>query len=476
MNSVENHVQAAMSAAQNLAARKIPAAPPLHLPPSPATVPSGGHAPRRWIRWSIPLAAAAAIIAVAGSLVIVKGIQNGGTVSANPGSTSTGQAAPTGPDGVPRYYAALSTFGESVDKPLRIVVGDAVTGKTLATFAPPKDTRFTSVTAAADDRSFVVSAVTSSDGASLASAKGTVTGSWYAVQLAPGTANPVRLTPLPIAPQPADQSALLSAFNAALSSSGQELAVAEYTARTGMAVKVFSVTTGQLLHDWTFNDPSLPPPPKNRGTHFSGAAFRLPTMTWIDGDQALALETPDLTHLGQITPYEQTVRELDVAGSASGDLLTDSKVSWAGPTVGYPADLVQSPAEVLEECTESPGSDLVISAGGKTFSCAAQQPTDGYTQSYRTYPLTLNTTAAENGTLDYQMTHAEAKGLDTPMVLWASPAGDTMIAAWNTMAKGAITDTADGLHVGVISHGMFTPLRFPPAFTLISGENSLIAW
>lgn len=119
-----------------------------------------------------------------------------------------------------------------------------------------------------------MSAWTSSNGSFARSAKGTVTGGWYKVRLAPGTADPVRLTPLPIAPQPAGPSPLFPAFNTALSASGQELAVAEYTAWTGMAVKVFSVATGRLLHDWTFSDPSLPPPPTKDRPNFEVPRWR----------------------------------------------------------------------------------------------------------------------------------------------------------------------------------------------------------
>lgn len=479
MSSVEDRLHAAMSAAADQAAREIRSAPPLRLPAGPAAGDRRRRAPTgptrdRWIRWAAPLTAAAVVVALAIALVLVKDIPNGSAVPSNP--TSSAVPGPsTGPGGVPRYFVALSEPGGNQDKPLHIVVGDAVTGKTLATFAPPKDTTFSSVTAAADDRTFIVSALQSSNGTFVPPGEGTVTARWYEVRLAPGTANPVRLISLPIEPQPAGQPPLFPSFNAALSSSGQELAVADYTAWNGMAVKVFSVATGRLLHDWTFTDPSISStPPKGHGPDWSGAAMELPTMTWIDGDRTLVLATPDLTHLSSASTIAQTLRELNVAGPTNGDLLADSKVVWVGPIVKYPADLVQSPAEVLQECTESPGSDLVISGNGKTFSCTGQSPSDGYTQSFRTYPITLSTTAAEQGQDDYQVTQAEAQGLDTPMVLWSSPSGAAIIAGWNTYAKGTLTDEVGGLHIGVISHGKFTPLRFPKGFTLTGSAD--IAW
>ena len=46
--------------------------------------------------------------------------------------------------------------------------------------------------------------------------------------------------------------------------------------------------------------------------------------------------------------------------------------------------------------------------------------------------------------------------------------------AWNTYAKGTLTDSVNGLHIGAISHGKFTPLRFPKDSTLF-GNPSMIA-
>lgn len=53
--------------------------------------------------------------------------------------------------GVPAYYAAMAATG--------LVIGDTITGARLATLPPPRGTSFVGVTAAADDRTFVVSTV-----------------------------------------------------------------------------------------------------------------------------------------------------------------------------------------------------------------------------------------------------------------------------------------------------------------------------
>ncbi len=49
-----------------------------------------------------------------------------------------------------------------------------------------------------------------------------------------------------------------------------------------------------------------------------------------------------------------------------------------------------------------------------------------------------------------------------PEVLWTSQSGGTLIGSVGP-ANGNAAAVADGLHVGVISHGTFTPLRLPPS-------------
>ena len=330
MSSVEDRMHAAMSAAADLAAREIPAAPPLRLPPETARGARRARPPRRWIRWTVPLAAAAAVVVLAGSLALIKDIQNGSMVPPNPATT-------TGPGGIPRYYVALkqlATYTDVVVPPAGIVVGDSLTGGTLATFAPPARTTFASVTAAADDRTFVVFAVTSSTGSFAAKARTTLTGRWYQVRLAPGAARPARLTRLPVKPVilthdiPADaaQAALTGPFATALSGSGRELAVPEWVAPHGLAVKVFSVATGRLLHEWTVSDPSLTP--------------AQPYLTWIDGDKSLAIGS---FFSSNPAASDFTVREWPVAGSASGDLAAVSKIVWS-------LRFTTNPSTTLQDC------------------------------------------------------------------------------------------------------------------------------
>jgi hypothetical protein len=488
MSTTEERARAAMRAI----AGTVHDAPPLRLEPaagelrSPVRAPRRGRGgsgrPRHWWTWAAPLTAAAVVVALAIALVLIKDIPNGGAVPPNP-ATST-----TGPDGAPRYYAAITPFSGSVrftrgaEKNTvqdGIVVEDSVTGERIAKFAPPAHTTFQRVMAAADDRTFVVLAVTSSTGSFAPfDKKATMTASWYEVKLAPGTAQPARITALPIKPWSWAPEHSVSDFSVpspgevfatALSQDGQELAVADIpplpagdldTAQNWQEVKVFSVATGQLLHDWTEHDPSAA---------FGDTDWYVPSLTWIDGDRALALVTahtalPAGTQTG-------TVRRVDVTGPANGDLMADSTVIWSGaltPNSGY-------------GCYATDSWPPLISADGKTVNCAnyAELKTgpSRWMASFDSDPLPPGTAAGFKPRFDYKVTSPLdqkgkplAGGADMTL-LWASPSGDTFIGVWHYIAS---RPPATGVHFGVIRGGKFTPLRLPSS--LANAQPGQIAW
>ena len=112
--------------------------PPLQLEPAPDDLRFHARPPRRrdglrrrWWSWGAPLITAAVVVALALSLVLVKDIQNGGAVPKGPAT-----ATPSGPDGAPRYYAALkpvslSPQAQELGVQEAVYVSDSVTGKTL---------------------------------------------------------------------------------------------------------------------------------------------------------------------------------------------------------------------------------------------------------------------------------------------------------------------------------------------------------
>jgi len=112
--------------------------------------PASPPRPHRWPGWLIPLAAAAAVVAVAAVLVTVR---NPPRVAPEAGAGSTaprpGGAAPAAagadPEALPRYFVAISGLatqgalppagqsGPAKDPlPDSVVVGDTLTGKRLA--------------------------------------------------------------------------------------------------------------------------------------------------------------------------------------------------------------------------------------------------------------------------------------------------------------------------------------------------------
>lgn len=461
--------------------------PPLQLEPaadelSSAAPPRGGsarrHGPRSRHRgtWLVPATAAAAVVALAVSLVIVKGIQNGPAVPKSPATSTTGS------DSVPPYYVALpQVAGNAVDGTARdgIVVGDSLTGQTLATFTPPAQTSFQAVKGAADDRTFVVEAVRSSTGefsGPLFADGATMTASWFEVLLAPGTADPARLVPLPVKPQswviPKQSAksgkvvyAVVSGGEVtlpmALSSSGQELAIGDTPVVAGrgeVEVKVVSVATGQLLHDWTTADPSV-----------SAAALGDPSgLTWIDEDRALAVAIVNKGH----QPYWEELLRLNATGPASGDLIADSQVIASWPESG-------SSTSCFAQDTWVP----FVTADGNTAACWYYRTVGKslWQITFRTDTLTAGTPAVDQSKIDYQFTHS-SKNLFTPepAVLWADPSGDTLIAAWGFEPK-VVNSTLPSFtaHIGVISHGTFTPLRLPSTLTTLGPPTPwlpVIAW
>jgi hypothetical protein len=152
-------LQDKLRAALRETADEIPAeAPPLHLSPQPRAGQNGRHT--RWRAWAVPLATAALVIATVAASLAVAGSLKHQPAAAGPSA---------GPYGVPAYYVALITAQprSDVDNDLAssswtdtaAELRSTQTGAVLAKITPPEPyVSFTGVTAAADDRTFVLSA------------------------------------------------------------------------------------------------------------------------------------------------------------------------------------------------------------------------------------------------------------------------------------------------------------------------------
>jgi hypothetical protein len=194
-----------------------------------------GHAPRarRIGNWLIPLAVAAAAVAIAATLTAVS-------------QASTLPQAPTAaavPAAVPTYYAAI-TKGHQVN---HVAVVDDRTGEQLLTFAPPAGETFVNVTAAADDRTFLLTSQVRGQQDNYDN----FTWALYLLRISPGSADQYRLTKLPIKPASA------ISYVASLSPDGTEIAVMSYYANspaTGTTtLRVYSVSSATPLRTWTAN-------------------------------------------------------------------------------------------------------------------------------------------------------------------------------------------------------------------------------
>ena len=446
-------------------AATVRAVPPLELDPAPGELSSPWRRPRgrrpagsgrRWLPWLAPLAAAAVVVAVAVTLVLVRGPQNGGVV---PQPALTGSV----PGGVPRYYVAVDpAAGPSPANGL--LIGDTVTGQTLPVLPPPHMS-FESVTAAADDRTFFAFA-TEADGSR-------TTGLWFMVVLAPGTDQVISYGSTAIA----QQSGVAAS---ALSASGKYLAVAEEGPEKGQQrVIVFSVATGRPLHTWSTTDATA--------RLALGMTTQQNLLTWIDGDRAIAFTAVDAA------AKTQSVRTLNVGGPPGGDLIADSQLIWSAA------------ASTPPECGLIPP---VVSADGHTIACVTTDlrfPPAGpnqWTITWRAYRASAQAPTADKYTIAYQVTRqAIAAGPDAAGMnlaglaetLWASPSGSALIGEWAIVTSPQATASpsssgsgssasarlrlgvpAGDVHVGVISHGTFTPLRLPPEILSLTPQD--IAW
>jgi hypothetical protein len=461
MNPVEERISAATRAA-GATVREVRR--PLRLPsgadanaePGPGSG-SPARRARHWKTWLAPATAAAAVVALAASLVLIRDIPNGRVVSP-PGPTPA-------TSGVPRYYAALIPQGKGITWN-EVIVNDTITGARLATVRPAHGSSFGVVTAAADDRTFVVAAspMFKLDGPNVPNTW------WYLLRIAPGTSSPARLTRLAI---PELRGQYLYAL--ALSRSGRELAVGyggPQSMRSPVQLRIYSVTTGRLERAWTTRDKTVMAAARD------GFAAENTALTWVDSDRALAFPTLSLvTQLGkQQEVTHETLRLIDKS-AAGGDLIAASRVIWSGQSV---ISLGTAPDDL--SCTFG---NPMLAANGKTIVCAvaakhaspprsANRPPDTvrgrWTLRWLAYPTSAPTVARTVAQLDVDAPESNSPGID---LLWTDSSGGTLIGEWSGGSfPGPNPPPADRSRWGVIADGKFLPLTTVPDMNYIVS----IAW
>jgi hypothetical protein len=453
MNPIEDQVRAA-TRAEASTMREVR---PLRLPPeaaprSAARSRFAARRPRRWQGWLAPVTAAAVVIALAISLVTIRDSSNGRVVPATSPVTAAG--------GLPNYYVTLSsrTGAQAIGKknfaPNDLVVGDARTGRQLTTLTPPKGSTFFGVTAAADDdRTFVV------DTLPLGSTLNPMAGrTWYLLRLAPGRSAPARLTRLAV-PQMTNVTAI------ALSQSGAELAVATgggvgalvgyligdtmFPPRLPGVLRLYSVSTGNLLRTWSTSDESV------FGSGPGLYSENNTELTWVDDDHAIAFAsqwvTPEPTRKPTKNIDHQDVRVLDVASRGS-DLLADSRVIWSQTQPQSP-----SSPDRPDGCTFWEG--VFVAADGKAVVCpSVTDPTGRYhpgqhwTVRWLTYATTAPTVPRVLYTVTIPVPLAGSFALNEQPLSASSAA---IMAVWYFFAGN---HPATGVHVAVVSAGKLRPL------------------
>ena len=447
MNSIEDGARAAMQAV----AGSIADAPPLRLDPArlalpqsaevreaderalrtlppaaklPARLRQGTGRMRRHQAWLAPLAAAAVIVAVALSLVLVRIHPNARVVP-----PSAPVFVPAG--SVPRYFVELDPTGSGASASNGLLIADTYTGKTLASVAPPAGLTFQSVSAASDDRTFVLFVTPAAATWS--------TGSWYELRIAPGTAHPATLTRLPVRPLPAVDAM-------AVSGSGRELAVVQTGAETTQpeVLSIYSLATGGLLHSWS--TPQGSRVLLDLGSNGSGPLANGPLLTWVDDDRGIIFP-------GQPSGNLQSwkVRQLDVSATGSS-LAADSRIVWTDQS--YPSQRDKYGCDL--------NNPLAVSPNGRTFVCASgtSEANGDRLMKWVVYPSGVN----PRGRVLYQTESNMGTGSsgysgglsDNDVVLWTNQSASTMIVLWYRFGTSDLTSTST--HFGVISNGRFFPL------------------
>ncbi len=184
MTELENRLRVAFRAK---ASQITPPVPPLELPPGRAPGPVIRWGDDRawrpgWKRWLVPIGAALAVIAVIAAALAVGGALPEATPPAAPIQTS-----------VPRYYVALISVRplpahepQAGEVRTTATVRDTATGAVIARISPPQPyTTFIAVTAAADDRSFVLAALRPVD-----PQKGLYEDGFFQLRINPSAASP----------------------------------------------------------------------------------------------------------------------------------------------------------------------------------------------------------------------------------------------------------------------------------------------
>jgi hypothetical protein len=435
VTAVEDRTRAAMDAITGLVER----VPPLPLPPPPGAV-SGRRRrmllPRcRWGSWLAPVTAAAAVVALAIALVVVRDM---------PGAQPTATPRPvTAATGLPGYEVSLNQSWTDTTTPVGLALTATLTGKKLFTLQPPRGLSFAGITGAADDRTFVADAHRDPYGVEGSAGRSRA---WYLVRIVgDGSRASLTMKQLPIPTTPVGTG--ISAIT--LSPDGTMLAVASEAVSDDPSeqqqLRVYSVATGAVLHTWSSPADQFPP---IDDSHFYGGD-PTSTVAWV-GDSALAFNQGTRIKSGGVT---LAVKVIDLS-RPDGDLQGSSRTAAV-----LPAANDRSAAGPFG-CNWFWG-DVMITGDGKSYVCGGTGTSDA--QLPKLYCLkqpTVNTlafagislTTGKVRILSGYRTGCYGNTDDYPV--WVNATGSIVIGY---MIFGDRTSA----RFGVFTAGSFRPLPYP---------------
>jgi hypothetical protein len=455
-HQIEDRVRAATRAAADTVTPD--SVPPLRLSLNGSR--GGSRSPASmWARWLAPMAAAAAVVAVAVAMVTVgrtvnhrTGGTQGSSPSSRPGPVRTGPpiSSYVASGRVPRYYVSIESIGNPNFNPSYAVVRSTVTGASMGLVETAVGRTVVAVTAAADDRTFILDEqpwVSSSSSAN----QSFEPRSFAKLSLRPDG----RVLSLVEMPQSVPAGQLMTGF--ALSPDGTKLAIAiqpDNNKREPQLteVKVITLATG-AVQTWTGNGAIGFGPDDAR------------SLSWTEDERTLAF---DWAAAGPGVHVGVWLLDLEAGG---GSLLAHSREAvtllneaqlrvepLVPPTL--PASASPAPPATPPTCQE----DEIITPDGSAIVCGAITAVNQIStatslhRGAETKYIEYATASGKVGRVLGHWTFGSVGALSVE-VLWSNASGTVLI--------GVIPDSGAG-RVGVISGNEFTSLPLSAAASAAS--------
>jgi hypothetical protein len=385
-------------------------APPLDLEPAPLPLAghrdhgrSGGLAHRRWL---VPVAAAAAVLALVAGTAITS-------------SVLSGPAAGPAAGGVPRYYVALALNAKPKNPQIMTaVVRETRTGAVIARLAAPRPyVTFTNVSGAANDRTFVLAAEAAGQpGTTLLPAY-----RFYLLRVNPAAATAasrVQLTPLRL-PIP-DQT---QPVTIALSPNGLSLATITMTRYVATRVIVYDLAA-RTRHLW------MEPTCQAMSCIGGGVGYATDILSWTGDGREIAVGSH-----GVQPPNTLMLLNVNARGS---NLLADSRlVPLHGAPVMQGLSILANEWRVLQ-----------LAPDGRSVFIGVQY--EGLRQMLMRFSVRTGALISVLNKLNIKNKHF----LDFEQLLWSNRSGSSLI----------LTYSRPGATAGILDGRTYTPIPWSRSF------------